>query len=49
MPELPDVVVYLEALERRILHQPLEAVRLLSPFVPRLPPPLTLAKHARSG
>jgi formamidopyrimidine-DNA glycosylase len=35
MPELPDVVVYLEALERRILHQPLEAIRLISPFVLR--------------
>jgi formamidopyrimidine-DNA glycosylase len=35
MPELPDVVVYLEALERRILRQPLEAIRLISPFVLR--------------
>ena len=35
MPELPDVVVYLEALERRILDQPLEAIRLSSPFVLR--------------
>ena len=35
MPELPDVVVYLEALERRILHQPLDAIRLSSPFVLR--------------
>ena len=35
MPELPDVVVYVEALERRILGQPLERVRLASPFVLR--------------
>ena len=35
MPELPDVVVYIEALERRILGQFLERVRLLSPFVLR--------------
>jgi len=35
MPELPDIVVYLEALERRILGQPLEAIRLISPFVLR--------------
>jgi formamidopyrimidine-DNA glycosylase len=35
MPELPDIVVYLEALERRILRQPLEALRLTSPFVLR--------------
>src|SRR3954454_2130361 len=42
MPELPDVVVYLEALERRILHQPLEAIRLISPFVLRsVDPPVT--------
>ena len=35
MPELPDIVVYIEALERRILHQPLETVRIGSPFVLR--------------
>ncbi|MBA3318472.1 MAG: formamidopyrimidine-DNA glycosylase [Gemmatimonadales bacterium] len=42
MPELPDVVVYLEALERRILGRPLERVRLASPFVLRtVDPPVT--------
>jgi len=35
MPELPDIVVYLEALERRILQQKLERVRLSSPFLLR--------------
>jgi formamidopyrimidine-DNA glycosylase len=35
MPELPDIVVYLEALQRRILGQPLQALRLTSPFVLR--------------
>jgi formamidopyrimidine-DNA glycosylase len=35
MPELPDIVVYLEALECRILGQPLEAVRVMNPFVLR--------------
>src|SRR6185503_8461645 len=41
MPELPDVVVYLEALERRILRQPLEGIRLISPFVLRsVDPPI---------
>ena len=41
MPELPDVVVYLEALERRILGKPLENVRVQSPFVLRtVEPPL---------
>jgi formamidopyrimidine-DNA glycosylase len=41
MPELPDVGVDVEALERRILGQPLERVRLASPFVLRsFDPPL---------
>ena len=35
MPELPDIVVYLEALETRILDQPLERVRIASPFLLR--------------
>src|SRR5256885_17140719 len=35
MPELPDVVVYIEALESRILGQTLERVRLASPFLLR--------------
>src|SRR2546427_8442581 len=35
MPELPDVVVYIEALERRIGGARLERVRLLSPVVLR--------------
>ncbi len=42
MPELPDVVVYLEALERRILGRRLSCVRFLSPFVLRtVEPPIT--------
>jgi formamidopyrimidine-DNA glycosylase len=41
MPELPDVTVYIEALERRILGHPLIGVRLGSPFVLRsVEPPL---------
>ena len=41
MPELPDVVVYLEALEPRVLGQRLERLRLGNPFVVRTiePPP----------
>jgi formamidopyrimidine-DNA glycosylase len=35
MPELPDIVVYLEALEARILGQSLERVRIASPFLLR--------------
>ena len=40
MPELPDIVVYLENLERRVLNRTLESIRLLNPFVLRsaLPP-----------
>jgi formamidopyrimidine-DNA glycosylase len=42
LPELPDVVVYLEALEQRILDRRLSGARLLSPFVLRtVEPPLT--------
>ncbi|HEX4333010.1 MAG TPA: DNA-formamidopyrimidine glycosylase family protein [Usitatibacter sp.] len=41
MPELPDVTVYIEALERRVAGQALEAVKLSSPFVLRsFDPPL---------
>jgi formamidopyrimidine-DNA glycosylase len=41
MPELPDIVVYIEALERRILGQTLEGVRIVSPFLLRTAnPPL---------
>lgn len=35
MPELPDITVYIEALERRLLDRPLEAVRINHPFLVR--------------
>jgi len=35
MPELPDITVYIEALEQRILKQTLERVRVASPFLLR--------------
>jgi formamidopyrimidine-DNA glycosylase len=40
MPELPDIVVYIEALEKRILWQKLQQVRIVSPFLLRtaMPP-----------
>ena len=48
MPELPDVVVYIEALERRILGQSLERVRIASPFVLRtVEPPIAEAQGRR--
>ena len=41
MPELPDIVVYIEALERRVLGQRLERARIASPFLLRtVEPPL---------
>jgi formamidopyrimidine-DNA glycosylase len=44
VPELPDVTVYIEALERRILGARLERVRLLTPFLLRsVDPPLSEA------
>ncbi len=44
MPELPDITVYIEALETRILGQTLEAVRIVSPFLLRTAnPPLAHA------
>jgi formamidopyrimidine-DNA glycosylase len=43
VPELPDVIVYLEALERRILGRRLVGVRLLSSFVLRtVEPPIAV-------
>ena len=51
MPELPDIVVYLEALERRILGQPLTGIRIMSPFVLRSvePPVAELAGRRVTG
>jgi formamidopyrimidine-DNA glycosylase len=41
MPELPDIVVYIESLEARILGQTLERTKILNPFVLRsFTPPL---------
>jgi len=42
LPELPDVVVYLEALTREIVGRRLERIKLSSPFVLRsVDPPIT--------
>ena len=35
MPELPDITIYLEALESRLVDQPLQQVRITSPFLLR--------------
>ena len=47
MPELPDVVVYVESLERRIGGQRLDRVRLISPFVLRTVNPAPAATEGR--
>jgi formamidopyrimidine-DNA glycosylase len=39
MPELPDIAAYISALEPRILGQPIEHVRLASPFLLRTAQP----------
>jgi|ERR1043166_7876577 formamidopyrimidine-DNA glycosylase len=48
MPELPDVVVYIESLQRRVLGQRLQRIRLLNPFVLRTAvPPIATAHDKR--
>jgi len=48
MPELPDIVVYVESLDRRIAGQRLDRVRLISPFVLRtVVPPLAAVEGRR--
>jgi formamidopyrimidine-DNA glycosylase len=39
MPELPDIAAYISALEPRIMAQPMERVRLASPFLLRTAQP----------
>jgi formamidopyrimidine-DNA glycosylase len=47
MPELPDIVVYMEALERRILGGTLVETRLASPFLLRSVAPPLSETHGR--
>ena len=48
MPELPDITIYLEALQDRILGQPLQHVRISSPFLLRTAvPPIDVAQGKR--
>ncbi len=47
MPELPDIVVYIEALEKRILGQALEGIRLVSPFLLRTTDPPLASAHGK--
>jgi formamidopyrimidine-DNA glycosylase len=48
LPELPDVVVYLEALTRHIAGRRLERIHLLSPFVLRSVDPPIDTLHGRT-
>ena len=48
MPELPDITVYIEALEKRIIGQTLDEIRIASPFLLRTAaPPLNDARGHR--
>ena len=46
MPELPDVTVYVDCLAPRVVGQPVERIRLASPFVLRsVTPPIETAEN----
>ncbi len=47
MPELPDIAAYLTALEPRVLGQPVERVRLASPFLLRTTQPAVASVEGR--
>ncbi len=48
MPELPDITVYVEALERRIVGECLEGVRVNNPFLVRTFEPPLEAAHGKT-
>src|SRR6266852_5270557 len=47
MPELPDIVVYIEALEKRILGHRLQRIQIASPFLVRTASPPTYDAEAK--
>lgn len=48
MPELPDITVYLEALEKRVLNRTLKRIRITSPFLLRTAtPPVSSAENKK--
>jgi formamidopyrimidine-DNA glycosylase len=50
MPELPDITLYLEALEKRILGRRLERLQITSPFLVRTAtPPLASVESRKVG
>lgn len=45
MPELPDITIYIESLQTRVLNQPLQNIRISSPFFVRsVEPPIESAR-----
>ncbi len=48
MPELPDITVYVEALERRVVGETLERVRIQAPFLLRTFDPPIDSVHGRN-
>jgi formamidopyrimidine-DNA glycosylase len=48
MPELPDIVAYISALESRIVGQPLQQIRLASPFLLRTAQPPLASVEGRT-
>jgi formamidopyrimidine-DNA glycosylase len=45
MPELPDITIYIEALQARLLNQPLQKIRLANAFILRsFDPPIRTAE-----
>ena len=47
MPELPDIALYINALQARVLDQPLERVRIGNPFIVRTVKPDIAELHGR--
>lgn len=48
MPEMPDIAAYIQALQPRVLDQPIQDVRIASPFLLRtVDPPLSAAGGKR--
>jgi formamidopyrimidine-DNA glycosylase len=47
VPELPDITIYIDALERRVVGQPLQHLRISSPFLLRtaVPPLSSIEGH----
>jgi formamidopyrimidine-DNA glycosylase len=48
MPELPDITAYITALEPRVLNQPLEHIRITSPFLLRTADPPLASVECRN-